>query len=187
MQILWCWRCKENLPMLDESEFHSIWQGFDPKRFESRQLVLDAFERLTGCRLPHINVVHHHRSAIYGPPCPRCGKVLRTPIAYKCFECGLVVHEPNWAVLFDVSDTVDIKGQRALITEHPRIEGKLRVGDLVEVWDIDRRIGHSRLKEIHELHDRVALLFSPDLPWSRIARGQRVQLAQDHCTRGDMP
>ncbi|MGL4611666.1 MAG: hypothetical protein ACRCYY_18640 [Trueperaceae bacterium] len=30
----------------------------------------------------------HHRIAMYGSPCQHCGKVLKTPKASKCFECG---------------------------------------------------------------------------------------------------
>jgi hypothetical protein len=50
--------------------------------------VFDAYERITGYRETNINAIWHHRISIYGSPCQRCGKVLRTPFAFKCFECG---------------------------------------------------------------------------------------------------
>ncbi|HSZ56104.1 MAG TPA: hypothetical protein VK797_10610 [Tepidisphaeraceae bacterium] len=95
---------------------------------QARQAMLDEYERLTGFRESNFNAVHHHRVAMYGPPCPRCGKVLRTPIAYKCFECGYVVHEPNWSFLFTVTDVAEAKGRGTMLVTRPQnIEGKLRV------------------------------------------------------------
>src|SRR6185312_9345520 len=97
MKVQWCWRCKMDLPMLDEDEFADIWAQFEAASPDGRRELLDGYERLTGYKGTVFNAVLHHRIAMYGPPCPQCGKVLRTPIAYKCFECGHIVHKPNWA------------------------------------------------------------------------------------------
>src|SRR5438067_1047089 len=51
------------------------------------QRILDEHERLTGSRENGGNFWHHRRGA-FGPPCPKCGKLLRTPRASKCMECG---------------------------------------------------------------------------------------------------
>jgi hypothetical protein len=100
-----------NVPMLDEGEYAEISELHRAclgtiKEYRKRfnvpldqvppimkrcQPMLDAYHRLTGMREENPNAIRHHRISIYGPPCPRCGKVLRTPIAFKCFECGLVV------------------------------------------------------------------------------------------------
>lgn len=87
MKVLWCWRCKMKLPMLDESEFALV-------ESKTRQEALAEFNRLTGFNETNINAVWHHRISLYGPPCPQCGKVLRTPVAFKCFECGYILRPP---------------------------------------------------------------------------------------------
>jgi hypothetical protein len=50
--------------------------------------VLDAYERITGCRDVKIDAVMHHRLSLFGPPCNRCAKPLRTPRAAYCAACG---------------------------------------------------------------------------------------------------
>ncbi|RYZ40310.1 MAG: hypothetical protein EOO71_16645 [Myxococcaceae bacterium] len=97
MKVLWCWRCQQDLPMLDEAEFaevarlysggfrttpgqQSINGGFAP--------VTLAYERMTGYVGCHHNAVMHHRISMYGPPCTTCGKPLRTPQARHCAACG---------------------------------------------------------------------------------------------------
>ena len=109
MKSLWCWRCKANVPMLTEEEFAVIskvntgciesvqdWRREHNAGLHEVHLddffrpVEDAYEKMTGVRAHH-NCIMHHRILIYGPPCPCCGRVLRTERASKCFECGYVV------------------------------------------------------------------------------------------------
>jgi hypothetical protein len=47
-----------------------------------------AYEMFTGVAGTNPNAVAHHRVSIYGPPCPECGKPLRTPRARCCAACG---------------------------------------------------------------------------------------------------
>jgi hypothetical protein len=99
MKTQWCWRCKMNVPMLDEHEF-SLVSACATKPSEMTKghigkAMLDEYNRITGFNETNLNAFWHHRISTYGPPCPRCGKVLRTPLACKCFECGQVVRSPS--------------------------------------------------------------------------------------------
>jgi len=91
MKMLWCWRCKRDVPMLDDEEFKraislrgtgegDLWQGeFGP--------VLQEYERITGFHESNVNAFYHHKISLYGPPCRNCGKPLRTPRAKLCGSC----------------------------------------------------------------------------------------------------
>ena len=86
---LYCWRCKVEMPMLDEDE----WARIGPLLSDSndpltRQAALDLYEEMTGLRETHINAIWHHRIQDYGPACSECGKPLRTPRANFCAACG---------------------------------------------------------------------------------------------------
>lgn len=103
-QMLYCWRCRQEVPMLDEREWELFYpamgvQGIQHyrqlyqvslkeamERFE--QPVLDAYFELTGYRETSYNALWHHRLSLYGPPCSACGKPLRTGRARFCAACG---------------------------------------------------------------------------------------------------
>ena len=93
--------------MLDESE----WQTVAPllgssiestKRLRQAQdaslagaqtnifgyLAMAKYNKLTGHPETNPDVLWHHRAALYGPPCTKCGKPLRTPQANLCAACG---------------------------------------------------------------------------------------------------
>jgi hypothetical protein len=91
--------------MFDESEsalleqvFRAVLDQLGPLVIEANpdravmaalyQPVLDEWERLTGERETQGGHFMHHRLANFGPPCPKCGKLLRTQRASKCMECG---------------------------------------------------------------------------------------------------
>lgn len=101
-----CWRCRTEIPMLDESE----WERMHPRltgRIEGvkayRQAhgvgiaearkhldgeALDLYREMTGYVETNAEAIWHHRMAIYGPPCKSCGHLLRTPRASFCASCG---------------------------------------------------------------------------------------------------
>jgi len=78
--------------MLDDAEYMRVFALLN--NGNSRSLrdslfgsVLDEYERITGRRETNPNAIFHHRFSIYGPPCFKCGKPLRTPRARLCGSC----------------------------------------------------------------------------------------------------
>lgn len=55
--------------------------------------VVEEYEKTTGFKVFHYNVVMYHRISIYGQPCKNCGKPLKTPRAKMCAACGVKVME----------------------------------------------------------------------------------------------
>lgn len=106
--IEYCWRCRKDVAMLDESESREVGlylQGaFEarkglrgpPRMSREAQLAaasleaaaLAKYHELTGVAESDVNVLGHHVRGLYGPRCPGCGRVLRTPRARRCLECG---------------------------------------------------------------------------------------------------
>jgi hypothetical protein len=87
-KLLYCWRCKMDIPMLDESEWEYVRPrepADDQEAF--RREALERYFELTGFRETNIAALFHHRLALYGPPCQTCGKPLRTPRARWCAVC----------------------------------------------------------------------------------------------------
>jgi hypothetical protein len=55
----------------------------------------DEWAKITGERTLSTHALFHHRIASYGPPCPACGKPLRTVKARSCAACGQIVAVPR--------------------------------------------------------------------------------------------
>ena len=97
MKILWCWRCRIEVPMLDDEEFRRVTSlrpmSFGKNLREAMAPVLDEYERITGVRETNPNAIWHHRASMYGSPCAKCGKPLRSPRAEMCGSCMTPVEE----------------------------------------------------------------------------------------------
>ncbi len=112
MKVLWCWRCKMEVPMLDEAEYVEIYKIYGecfnsvkmPNRVNCASLaseenrvadrfkpVCDAYEKITGFKETNHNAIMHHRISLYGEACKNCGKPLRTPRVAFCAACGKTV------------------------------------------------------------------------------------------------
>jgi hypothetical protein len=93
-ETIYCWRCAMDVPMLDDAEFDALnailSDTDDPDR---DQKALDFYVSITGFQETNLNAVAHHHIAIYGPPCPKCGRRLRTPRAKFCADCLSFAHE----------------------------------------------------------------------------------------------
>jgi len=82
MQMLWCWRCKSEMPMLDEIEYAEAYQLFgdgfkatkefretwdiplqNASREERFRPLLAYYETVTGMKESNHNAVMHHRIA----------------------------------------------------------------------------------------------------------------------------
>lgn len=97
MKNLWCWRCKMEVPMLDEDEYKVASKlyrsGFETgkcnmtrkKRFKE---LLDYYKDLTGFEETNPNTIMHHRIDLYGSACENCSKPYRTSKASFCAACG---------------------------------------------------------------------------------------------------
>jgi hypothetical protein len=98
MQVLWCWRCKMDVPMLDEAEFGRVVGNQDLPRegadVEARLATMLAdYVRITGFHETNPVAVYHHRLSLYGPACGHCSKPLRTPRSRTCGNCMRPVNE----------------------------------------------------------------------------------------------
>jgi hypothetical protein len=107
-RMLYCWRCRTDLPMLDEAEwaqvsallavsiarlheYREVHASSLPEALERVDVgreALDKYREFTGYDEANVNALPHHRASLYGPPCARCGKPLRTPRAKLCAACG---------------------------------------------------------------------------------------------------
>lgn len=118
MQRMWCWRCKQEVPMLDEDEYAVITRLFkestssvkDFRRVHGSSLkdtplrelyrpVCAEYEHITGMKESNHNEILRHRISLYGPPCKSCSKPLRTPNAKLCGACMRPVQDQQRASL----------------------------------------------------------------------------------------
>jgi hypothetical protein len=85
------------IPMLDEEEYKIAsklyGESFGKRkpgisREERFKPMLDYYEKVTGFKETEPNAIMHHRIEQYGPPCEKCGKPYRTPLASFCAACG---------------------------------------------------------------------------------------------------
>ena len=113
MKKYYCWRCEREIPMLEEHEWTRIapllTNHIDKVKFirqrqscdlkTARQIAgqeaCDLYFEITGYRETCFEAIWHHRLSDFGPECPRCGRLFRTPKASFCVNCGLKREELN--------------------------------------------------------------------------------------------
>jgi hypothetical protein len=82
--------------MLDEDEYAIAYDLYGKifrnisanSREERNKDIVEYYFNLTGEKDTNPNSIIHHRIALYGPPCEKCGKPYRTPKASFCASCG---------------------------------------------------------------------------------------------------
>ena len=89
MQRVWCWRCKQEVPMLDEDEYAGIARLYSEATMATKEYrrtrgvslqdtplhvlyepVCAEYKRITGMKESNYNAIMHHRISLYGPPVP---------------------------------------------------------------------------------------------------------------------
>lgn len=113
MEKKWCWRCRIEVPMLNQKELqHCIDARKNGKEFveeeirkrnikdfewlgerlyggEKQRYFVEMYRVITGfMQENNPNSVWHHVIEFYGPDCPNCFKPLRTSEARYCVNCG---------------------------------------------------------------------------------------------------
>jgi hypothetical protein len=94
MKMMYCWRCGNEQPMLDEREYAECLALFGAA-FKTPGTMTERFaplvrrhQEITGILIDVPGAIMHHRASAFGAPCRQCGKPLRSPTASYCAACG---------------------------------------------------------------------------------------------------
>ena len=106
MKIYYCWRCRQEMPFLNEREWTQIAPHLehimtDIKQYREENNVdlhtakikmkfraTEIFEQLTGYKDIDPQIIFHHRLNDWGQECSNCGYLLRTQNGAFCVHCG---------------------------------------------------------------------------------------------------
>lgn len=106
MEIAYCWRFSEYLPMLDEEEWAELAPFLEDTITKIKQYrakhhcdiptaranccpeAVVKFEQLTGHKNMTYDLMFYLRRNNYGEKCKVCSKLFRTPKARYCVGCG---------------------------------------------------------------------------------------------------
>ena len=101
-----CWRCEKDMPFFDETEWDEIekilvdyvdsvrvYREKHDSDLETARVALHPemdrrLSAVTGFPTDDIDALWHHRLRDWGPECPTCHYLLRTPEARFCAHCG---------------------------------------------------------------------------------------------------
>lgn len=157
-----------------------------PER-ESLAAGLAEYNRLTGSHETDTAILFDHVRERYGDPCSSCGKVLRTPVAYKCAECGRQAHEPEWKFLMELRRPGHAVAEaKTVILVDMNDEGKefplkhLEAGNEIEIRDVKRVVATTTVSEIKCLLSKkpgrifIGVFVPATVPASEIRPGREI-------------
>jgi hypothetical protein len=92
MKMMWRWRCKSEVPMLDDEEFQSItslrYKGEgEILRERMFSALLREYERVTGFHETNPNAIYHHKLSLWP-----CLLQVRETFAHAQCESMRIVH-----------------------------------------------------------------------------------------------
>ena len=84
MKTMWCWRCRADVPMLDEDEYRQVisLRGTGADGTLEEKIfgpVLKEYERITGFSEKNPNAIFHHRISDFGAPCATVASLAPVP------------------------------------------------------------------------------------------------------------
>ena len=102
---IYCWRCGRFVRGLSEQEYEEYSGLFalykrslnaaqergdldEARELALKEPLIEACRRLSGEDGLEPSHLFKHRVSAFGPPCPSCGRNLRTPRATQCMVCG---------------------------------------------------------------------------------------------------
>ena len=105
MEMHYCWRCKCDVPMLDDVE-SDIFEPLIKQQLENIKIyrakhecsiseaigkidkpATDKYLQITGYQENDCTEIAKHQLKKFGIQCPSCARLLRTPNATICAEC----------------------------------------------------------------------------------------------------
>jgi hypothetical protein len=96
-----CGHCNLRIPLFLELDVETASRARELARKHNLADAMKTVHQATGCGLKWAQLWAEHPDGPVrepvpwpGPPCPHCGKPLRSKLAKQCFECGMDWHDP---------------------------------------------------------------------------------------------
>jgi hypothetical protein len=74
-KVHYCWRCRMEIPMLEEQEWKEMWPHLQGGARDGWQGARALYKKFTGLDEANPVAIAHHRLSYFGPPCESCGRL----------------------------------------------------------------------------------------------------------------